>query len=60
MYLFADSTGEVAVEIGLDKFFGQSATPTTEIQIVGDIDKSMIGVKVVSDLTFVLVLHLYT
>ena len=49
MYLFADSTGEVTVEIDHDKWLGQSATPTTTVQIVGEIDKEMSGVKVDAD-----------
>ncbi|GAK87231.1 protein co-occuring with molybdenum cofactor biosynthesis protein B [Vibrio ponticus] len=46
MYLFSDATGEVAVEIDHDKWFGQSATPTTNVQLIGEIDKNMSGVKV--------------
>ncbi|EGQ7854411.1 MULTISPECIES: NirD/YgiW/YdeI family stress tolerance protein [Vibrio] len=46
MYLFSDATGEVTVEIDHDKWFGQSATPTTNVQLIGEIDKNMSGVKV--------------
>ncbi|MFM2591274.1 NirD/YgiW/YdeI family stress tolerance protein [Vibrio sp. TBV020] len=46
MYLFADSTGEVTIEIDHDKWFGQSVTPTTNVQIMGEIDKNISGVKV--------------
>ncbi|MFM2588146.1 NirD/YgiW/YdeI family stress tolerance protein [Vibrio sp. TBV020] len=46
MYLFADSTGEVTVEIDHEKWFGQSVTPTTNVQIMGEIDKNISGVKV--------------
>ncbi|TMX42700.1 NirD/YgiW/YdeI family stress tolerance protein [Vibrio sp. Hep-1b-8] len=46
MYLFADSTGEVTVEIDHDKWFGQSVTPTTNVQIMGEIDKNISGVKI--------------
>ncbi|EGU35913.1 NirD/YgiW/YdeI family stress tolerance protein [Vibrio scophthalmi] len=54
MYLFADSTGEVTVEIDHDKWFGQSATPTTNVQIMGEIDKNMSGVKVDVDVIKIL------
>ena len=54
MYLFADSTGEVTVEIDHDKWFGQSVTPTTKIQIIGEIDKSISGVKVDADVIKIL------
>lgn len=46
MYLFVDSTGGVTVEIDHDKWFGQSVTPTTNVQIMGEIDKNISGVKV--------------
>ena len=46
MYLFSDSTGEVTVEIEHDKWWGQSATPTTKVQIMGEIDKDISGTKV--------------
>lgn len=46
MYLFSDTTGEVSIEIDHDKWLGQSATPTTNVQITGEIDKNMSGVKV--------------
>lgn len=46
MYLFTDSTGEVSVEIDHDKWLGQSVTPTTTVQLMGEIDKDMSGVKV--------------
>lgn len=49
MYLFADSTGEVTVEIEDDKWLGQSVTPTTSVLISGEIDKSISGVKVEVD-----------
>ena len=54
MYLFSDSTGEVTVEIDHDKWFGQSATPATNVQLIGEIDKSMLGVKVDVDVIKVL------
>jgi uncharacterized protein (TIGR00156 family) len=54
MYLFSDSTGEVSVEIDHDKWYGQSATPATNVQLIGEIDKSMLGLKVDVDLIKVL------
>ncbi|EGU38760.1 protein YgiW [Vibrio ichthyoenteri ATCC 700023] len=54
MYLFADTTGEVTVEIEHDKWFGQSASPTTNVQLIGEIDKNMSGVKVDVDVVKVL------
>lgn len=54
LYLFTDSTGEVTVEIDHDKWFGQSVTPTTNVQLVGEIDKGMYGVKVDVDVINVL------
>ncbi|EDP59742.1 NirD/YgiW/YdeI family stress tolerance protein [Vibrio sp. AND4] len=54
MYLFSDSTGEITVEIDHDKWFGQSATPTTNVQIMGEIDKSISGTKVDVDAVKVL------
>lgn len=53
-YLFADSTGEVTIEIDHGKWFGQSATPTTKVQIIGDIDKNISGTKVDVDVIKVL------
>ncbi|WP_434361600.1 NirD/YgiW/YdeI family stress tolerance protein [Parasalinivibrio latis] len=38
-YLFADKTGEMAVEIDNDVWQGQVVKPETQIQISGDIDK---------------------
>ncbi|EDP59743.1 NirD/YgiW/YdeI family stress tolerance protein [Vibrio sp. AND4] len=46
MYLFSDSTGQITVEIDHDKWWGQSATPTTNVQIMGEIDKDISGTKV--------------
>ncbi|CAE6960645.1 Protein YgiW (plasmid) [Vibrio sp. B1REV9] len=46
MYLFTDSTGEVMIEIDHDKWLGQSATPATKLQLMGEIDKNLSGVKV--------------
>ncbi len=54
MYLFSDSTGEVTVEIEHDKWWGQSATPTTKVQIMGEIDKDISGTKVDVDVIKVL------
>ena len=53
-YLFADTTGEVTVEIDHDKWLGQSATPETKVQLVGEIDKEISGVKVDVDVIKVL------
>ncbi|WP_114785568.1 NirD/YgiW/YdeI family stress tolerance protein [Vibrio tetraodonis] len=46
MYLFTDGTGEVTVEIDHDKWFGQSVTPKNKVQLSGEIDKNIVGVKV--------------
>lgn len=46
MYIFTDATGEITVEIDHDKWFNQTATPTTKVQLIGEIDKSMSGTKV--------------
>lgn len=54
IYLFSDSTGQVTVEIDHDKWFGQSVTPTTNVQIIGEIDKNMSGVKVDVDVIKIL------
>lgn len=54
MYLFTDSTGEMTVEIDHDKWFGQSVTSTTKIQIIGEIDKSISGIKVDADVIKIL------
>lgn len=45
-YLFSDSTGEITVEIDHDKWLGQSATPATNVQIVGELYKHIFGVKI--------------
>ncbi len=45
---------EVTVEIDHDKWFGQSVTPTTKVQIIGEIDKSMSGVNVGADVIKIL------
>lgn len=46
LYLFTDTTGEITVEIDHDKWLGQSVTPTTNLQIMGEVDSSLSGVKV--------------
>ncbi|MFM2667480.1 NirD/YgiW/YdeI family stress tolerance protein [Vibrio mediterranei] len=46
MYLFSDSTGEITVEIDHDKWVGQSATPSDRVQLFGEIDKNISGVKI--------------
>ncbi|EGR2744606.1 NirD/YgiW/YdeI family stress tolerance protein [Vibrio parahaemolyticus] len=46
MYVFEDSSGKVTVEIDHDKWLGQSATPDTKVQLIGEIDKNISGVKV--------------
>ncbi|PMH03990.1 hypothetical protein BCU78_01980 [Vibrio lentus] len=46
MYLFTDSTGEVTIEIDHDKWFGRTVTPATIIQIRGEIDRNVFGIKV--------------
>ncbi|MBU2898206.1 YgiW/YdeI family stress tolerance OB fold protein [Vibrio hepatarius] len=46
MYLFTDATGEVTVEIDHDKWFGQSVSPKNKVQLSGEIDKNIGGVKV--------------
>lgn len=50
MYLFTDETGEVTVEIDHDKWFGQSITPKSKVQLSGEIDKDIGGVKVDVDI----------
>lgn len=46
MYIFTDGTGEISVEIDHDKWWGQTATPETRIQIFGEIDKDFMGTKI--------------
>lgn len=46
MYIFTDGTGEISVEIDHDKWWGQTATPETPIQIFGEIDKDFMGTKI--------------
>ena len=43
MYTFSDGTGEINVEIDHDKWLGQSATPETQVQISGEVDKEILG-----------------
>ena len=50
LYLFTDNTGDVTVEIDHDKWLGQSATPATKVQLKGEIDKDLSGVKVDVDM----------
>ena len=38
-YIFADSTGEITVEIDHDDWYGLVSTPTTVVVINGEIDK---------------------
>ncbi len=49
MYLFTDGTSDVTVEIDHDKWWGQSATPQTKVQISGEIDKDFMGTKIDAD-----------
>lgn len=53
-YLFTDGTGDIVVEIDYDKWFGQSITPQTRIQLYGEIDKTMLGTKVDVDMIHVI------
>ncbi|MCY9802397.1 NirD/YgiW/YdeI family stress tolerance protein [Vibrio scophthalmi] len=46
MYIFTDKTGEITVEIDHDKWLNQTATPETQVQLIGEIDKNMSGTKV--------------
>lgn len=46
MYIFTDTTGQITVEIDHDKWFNQTATPNTKVQLMGEIDKDMAGTKV--------------
>lgn len=54
MYLFADATGEITVEIDHDEWRGQSVTPTTDVQLIGEIEKKFSGTKVDVDVINVL------
>ncbi|MFV0448349.1 MAG: YgiW/YdeI family stress tolerance OB fold protein [Vibrio sp.] len=45
-YLFTDETGTVTVEIDHKKWLGQTVTPDTKIQLIGEIDKEISKVKV--------------
>ncbi len=54
MYLFTDGTGEVTIEIEHDKWLGQSVTPKNKVQLSGEIDKEIGGVKVDVDVIRIL------
>ena len=54
MYLFSDSTGEITVEIDHDKWWGQSITPETKVQLIGEIDKDLTSIKIDVDVIRVL------
>ena len=43
MYTFTDGTAEITVEIDHDKWLGQKATPETQVQISGEVDKKLLG-----------------
>ncbi len=53
-YLFEDSTGEVIVDIDHDKWVGQSVTPSSTVELRGEVDKNISGVKVDVDVIKVL------
>ncbi|MCG9789793.1 NirD/YgiW/YdeI family stress tolerance protein [Vibrio mediterranei] len=53
-YLFVDSTGQITVEIEYDKWLGQVITPSTNVQLSGEIDRSLYGLKV--DVDFIKIL----
>ncbi|MBU2897288.1 NirD/YgiW/YdeI family stress tolerance protein [Vibrio hepatarius] len=54
MYTFSDGTGEVTVEIDHDKWFNQTVTPQTKVQLTGEIDKGVSGTKIDVDVIKVL------
>ncbi|WP_415630237.1 YgiW/YdeI family stress tolerance OB fold protein [Providencia alcalifaciens] len=39
LYEFKDATGTVLVDIDNKRWLGQSATPETKVQLIGEVDK---------------------
>ncbi|EGR2446831.1 TPA: NirD/YgiW/YdeI family stress tolerance protein [Vibrio cholerae] len=46
LYRFADSTGDIIVEIESDKWFGVNATPETKVTIWGEIEKEFRSTRI--------------
>ena len=46
MYIFTDHSGRVSVEIGHNKWLGQSATPKTRVRLSGEVDNDVSGTKI--------------
>ncbi len=53
-YLFADATGSITVDIDHKKWLGQTVTPETKVQLIGEIDREISKIKVDVDLIKVL------
>ncbi|BCK28041.1 NirD/YgiW/YdeI family stress tolerance protein [Vibrio cholerae] len=46
LYRFADSTGDIIVEIESDKWFGVNVTPETKVTIWGEIEKEFRSTRI--------------
>ncbi len=46
LYQFKDNTGEIAIKIDHDKWFGLQVTPETKITIQGEIDKELNSIEI--------------
>ncbi len=53
-YLFADATGTITVDIEHKKWLGQTVTPETKVQLIGEIDREISKIKVDVDAVKVL------
>ncbi|HDZ9130864.1 TPA: NirD/YgiW/YdeI family stress tolerance protein [Vibrio cholerae] len=46
LYRFADSTGDIIVEIESDKWFGVNVTPETKVTIWGEVEKEFRSTRI--------------